>query len=59
MTGVGDAAFWNHAGALSAVKGHERGCNISVIGEAYGMKLQDEALAQKLGQVCNKLFALP
>lgn len=59
MSGVGDAAFWNHAGALSAVKGHERGCNISVIGEAYATKLHDEALAQKLGEVCNKLFALP
>jgi hypothetical protein len=59
MTGVGDAAFWNHAGALSAVKGHDRGCNMSVIGEAYATKLQDEALAQKLGEICNKLFSLP
>jgi hypothetical protein len=59
MTGVGDAAFWNQAGALSSVKGHDRGCNISVIGEAYATKLHDEALARKLGEVCNKLFALP
>ena len=59
MTRVGDAAFWNHAGALSAVKGHDRGCDISVIGNAYATKLQDEALAKKLGEICNKLFALP
>ena len=30
MTGVGDAAYWNEAGAVSAVKGHDRGCDISV-----------------------------
>ena len=59
ITGIGDAAFWNHAGALSAVKGHERGCDISVIGEAYATKIHDEALARKLGEICNKLFALP
>jgi hypothetical protein len=59
MAGVGDAAFWNHAGALSAVKGHQRGCNISVIGEGYATKLHDQALAQKLGEICNKLFSLP
>jgi hypothetical protein len=59
MAGVGDAAFWNQAGALSAVKGHARGCDISVIGEAYATKLHDEALARKLGEICNKLFALP
>jgi hypothetical protein len=29
--GIGDGAYWNGAGALSAVKGHDRGCDISVI----------------------------
>jgi hypothetical protein len=57
MTGVGDAAFWNQAGALSAVKRPDRGCDISVVGAPP--KIHDAALAQKLGEICNKLFALP
>ena len=31
IAGIGDGAFWNGAGALSSVKGHSRGCEISVI----------------------------
>jgi hypothetical protein len=57
MVGVGDAAFWNQAGALSAVKRPDRGCDISVVGPPP--KIHDEALAQKLGEICKKLFALP
>jgi hypothetical protein len=57
LMGVGDAAFWNQAGALSSVKRPDRGCDISVVGPPP--KIHDEALAQKLGEVCNKLFALP
>jgi hypothetical protein len=59
MVGVGDGAYWNQAGAVSAVKGHDRGCDISVVGAPYVTKIRDEALGQKLGQICNKLFALP
>lgn len=57
MSGVGDLAYWNQAGAISAVKGHDRGCDISVIGGAP--KIHDAALGQKLGEICTKLFALP
>ncbi len=57
MDGVGDGAYWNQAGAVSAVKGHDRGCDISVIGAPT--KVQGAALGQKLGEICNKLFALP
>ena len=58
FAGVGDGAYWNAAGtSVAAVKGHTRGCHIGVIGAAT--KIQDEALAQKLGEICNKLFALP
>jgi hypothetical protein len=56
LSGVGDGAYWNAAGAISAVKGHDRGCDISVIGAPT--KVRDEALGQKLGDICNKLFAL-
>jgi hypothetical protein len=59
MTGVGDLAYWNHAGAVSAVKGHDRGCDISVLNAPYTAKIHDEALGKKLGEICNKLFALP
>ena len=55
LAGVGDGAYWNGAGALSAVKGHDRGCDIAVIA---GAKIHDEALGKKLGEICNKLFAL-
>lgn len=57
MSGVGDLAYWNQAGAISAVKGHDRGCNIGMIGGAP--KIHDAALGQKLGEICAKLFALP
>jgi hypothetical protein len=56
LAGVGDVAYWNGAGAVSAVKGQDRGCNISVIA---GAKIRDEALGQKLGEICSILFALP
>jgi hypothetical protein len=59
ISGVGDGAYWNEAGALSAVKGHDRGCNISIIGAPGELKIHDAALGQKLGEICNKLFAIP
>jgi hypothetical protein len=58
MAGVGDGAFWNQAGAVSAVKGHDRGGDISVI-DPGAPKIHGEALGQKLGAVCNRLFGLP
>lgn len=57
IAGVGDGAFWNEAGGFSAVKGHDRGCDISVVGAP--VKIHDAALGQKLGDICNKLFAIP
>ena len=58
MAGVGDGAYWNEAGAVSAVKGHDRGCDISVI-DPGAPKIHGEALGQKLGAVCKRLFGLP
>jgi hypothetical protein len=55
--GIGDGAFWNGAGALSAVKGHDRGCDISVI-DPGAPKIHNAELGQKLGEICNKLFAI-
>jgi hypothetical protein len=59
ISGVGDMAYWNRAGATSAVKGKDRGCDISVLNGPYIAKIHDEALGRKLGEICNKLFALP
>ncbi len=58
MTGVGDGAYWNEAGAMSSVKG-DRGCDISVIGAPGQMKIHNAELGIKLGEICNKLFTLP
>lgn len=56
--GIGDGAYWNGAGALSAVKGHDRGCDVSVI-DPGAPKIHNAELGQKLGEICNKLFAVP
>jgi hypothetical protein len=56
--GIGDGAYWNGAGALSSVKGHSRGCDISVI-DPGAPKIHNAELGQKLGDICNKLFAIP
>lgn len=58
MGGVGDGAYWNEAGAFSAVKGHDRGCEISVI-DPGASKIHNAELGQKFGEICNKLFAIP
>jgi hypothetical protein len=58
ISGFGDGAYWNGAGALSAVKGHDRGCDVSVI-DPGAPKIHNAELGQKLGDICNKLFAIP
>jgi hypothetical protein len=59
MSGVGDAAYWNEAGAVSAAKGKDRGCDIAIVGAPGQFKLHHAELGEKLGEICNKLFALP
>jgi hypothetical protein len=56
LSGVGDKAV-NSMTGVEAVKGN-RMCDIGVM-PPFGNKLSGEALAHKLGEVCNKLFALP
>ncbi|HEX3892093.1 MAG TPA: hypothetical protein VHW46_05935 [Terracidiphilus sp.] len=55
--GFGDGAYWNEAGAFSAVKGHDRGCDISVI-DPGAQKIHNAELGRKLGEICNRLFAI-
>jgi hypothetical protein len=57
LAGVGDKAV-RHATGIEAVKGNDRMCDIDVM-PPFGNKLSGEALAQKTGEICNKLFALP
>lgn len=56
LSGIGDKAV-NSMTGVEAVKGN-RMCDIGVM-PPFGNKLSGAALAQKLGEVCNKLFALP
>ncbi|HWG09942.1 MAG TPA: hypothetical protein VN693_00375 [Rhodanobacteraceae bacterium] len=56
LSGVGDKAV-NSMTGVEAVKGN-RMCDIGVM-PPFGNKLGGDALAHKLGEVCNKLFALP
>jgi hypothetical protein len=58
LAGVGDKASRSAIG-IDAVKGTDRMCTIDVTGAPGSTRLHGEALAQKLGQICNKLFALP
>lgn len=57
LPGVGDKAVRTATG-IEAIKGNSRMCDIDVM-PPFGNRLQGEALAQKVGEVCNKLFALP
>jgi hypothetical protein len=58
MSGVGDAAYWNASGAVTAVKSPNRECVVGVLLQTSA-KIHDAALGKKLGEICNKLFALP
>jgi len=57
VSGVGDKAVRTASG-IEAVKGQNRMCTIDVM-PPFGHKLSGEALARKVGELCNKLFALP
>lgn len=57
LQGVGDKAVRTLEDGVQAVKG-ARICSITVK-PPFGNKIKGEAMAQELGQVCTKLFALP
>lgn len=57
LSGVGDKAVRTASG-IEAVKGQNRMCGVDVM-PPFGNKLSGEALAKKLGELCNRLFALP
>jgi len=57
LAGVGDKAVRTAIG-IEAVKGANRMCSIDAM-PPFAMKVSGEALAQKLGAICNQLFALP
>lgn len=44
---------------IDAVKGNDRTCTIDVVGPPGSTQLAGEALARKLGEICNDLFGLP
>lgn len=57
LSGVGDKAVRTQEDGVQAVKG-DHICLVYVK-PPYGNKIQGDALALKLGEVCNKLFGLP
>jgi hypothetical protein len=57
LAGVGDKAVRTMLG-VEAAKGADRMCSIDVT-PPFAATTSGEALAQKLGAICNQLFALP
>ena len=57
IAGIGDKAVRTMLG-IDAAKGADRMCSIDLM-PPFAAKVSGEALAQKLGVICNQLFALP
>lgn len=57
LPGVGDKAVRTMIG-IEAAKGTDRMCSIDVM-PPFATTASGEPLAQKLGAICNQLFALP
>jgi hypothetical protein len=58
LPGVGDKASQSLVG-IDAVKGVDRSCTIDTVGAPGSLRLKGAELGQKLGAICNQLFALP
>lgn len=58
LPGIGDKASQSVIGIV-AVKGADRNCSIDAIGAPGSLRLSGAELGQKLGAICNQLFALP
>jgi hypothetical protein len=58
LSGVGDRATQSVIG-IDAVKGADRSCSIDAGGAPDSLRLKGTALGQRLGTICNQLFALP
>jgi hypothetical protein len=58
LPGVGDKAAQSVIGIV-AVKGADRMCTIDAGGAPGSLRLHGAELGQKLGAICNQLFALP
>jgi hypothetical protein len=56
LAGVGDKAVQSMIG-ISSIKGSNTGCDIDAGGAPGSLKLHGEALGQKLGAICNAIYA--
>jgi hypothetical protein len=56
LSGVGDRAVQSMIG-ISSIKGNNMGCDIDAGGAPGSLKLRGKALGDKLGAICNKIFA--
>jgi hypothetical protein len=57
LAGVGDRASVSVTG-IDAVKGNDRSCAIDAGGAPGSLMIRGKELGNKLGQICNLLFAL-
>lgn len=56
LAGVGDRAVQSTTG-ISSIKGSNEGCDIDAGGAPGSLKIHGPALGQKLGEICNRIYA--
>lgn len=56
LPGVGDRAVQSMTG-ISSIKGSNTGCDINAGGAPGALKLHGQALGEKLGAICNRIYA--
>lgn len=56
LAGVGDRAVQSMIG-ISSMKGSNEGCDVDAGGAPGSLKLHGKALGDKLGAICNRIYA--
>lgn len=56
LSGVGDRAVQSMTG-ISSIKGSNEGCDVDAGGAPGSLKLHGKALGDKLGAICNRIYA--
>lgn len=56
LAGVGDRAVQSMTG-ISSIKSPNMGCDIDAGGAPGSLKIHGAALGQKLGEICNRIYA--
>lgn len=56
LAGVGDRAVQSMTG-ISSIQGSNEGCDIDAGGAPGSLKLHGQALGEKLGAICNRIYS--